>query len=112
VLCTNRLSAIDPAVHRRAAGIFEFIRPNRSQRECILREALEDINFTDDQIDSFVEITGELKERNFGYTYSDIRQRLLPRILLDAFPDKPITFERAINIASTTNPTPPFKDKQ
>jgi SpoVK/Ycf46/Vps4 family AAA+-type ATPase len=37
VMCTNRKSAIDPAVQRRAAQIFEFERPNEAQRAEILR---------------------------------------------------------------------------
>ncbi|MCH7840873.1 MAG: AAA family ATPase [Planctomycetes bacterium] len=37
ILCTNRLVAIDPAVHRRAAVIFEFRRPNRAQRLQVMR---------------------------------------------------------------------------
>ena len=110
VLCTNRLNSIDPAVQRRAAVVFEFVRPNSEQREFILREALEDIDFTDKQIKAFVEITGESEERKYGYTYSDLRQRLLPKILLDALPDKPIHYERAFEIATSTKPTPPFKD--
>src|SRR6185503_11594340 len=36
ILCTNRLSAIDPAVQRRAAQIFRFARPTAEQRFAIL----------------------------------------------------------------------------
>ena len=32
LMCTNRLSALDPAVRRRAAAEFEFTRPGDAQR--------------------------------------------------------------------------------
>ncbi len=41
ILCTNRLSSIDPAVQRRAADIFRFVRPNGSaQRRAVLETHL------------------------------------------------------------------------
>ena len=40
VLCTNRLSAIDPAVQRRAAEIFEFRRPDEAQRRTVIEAPL------------------------------------------------------------------------
>ncbi len=38
VLCTNRLTSIDPAVLRRAAEIFEFRRPNEVQRRAVVEQ--------------------------------------------------------------------------
>ena len=37
IMCTNRLSAIDPAVQRRAAHIIEFTRPNKEQAAAVLK---------------------------------------------------------------------------
>lgn len=110
VLCTNRLNAIDPAVKRRAAVIFEFIRPGIEQRRLILNQSLSDLGFDEKELDHFVTATGPLAEREYGFTYSDLSQRLLPKILLDAFPDKPITFDSAVKVLEKINPTPPFKD--
>ena len=36
IMCTNRLSAIDPAVRRRAAEIIEFARPSKEQAKSVL----------------------------------------------------------------------------
>ena len=36
IMCTNRLSALDPAVRRRAADVFSFSRPNDEQRGIVL----------------------------------------------------------------------------
>ncbi|HMO81165.1 MAG TPA: AAA family ATPase [Pirellulaceae bacterium] len=111
VMCTNRLTAIDPAVLRRAADLFEFKRPDVNQREVLLESALADAGFTSEQISALAKATGPNGNGNYGYTYSDIAQRLLPQILLDAFPNKPITFERALAIAKQLKPTTPFKDE-
>ncbi len=108
VMCTNRSDALDPAVKRRAAGIFEFHRPTEEQRLNVISIGLADIGFTNDQFRRLANATGERKGLGYGLTYSDLTNRLLPEILLDAFPDKAITFERANKIASSIAATPPF----
>jgi AAA+ superfamily predicted ATPase len=109
VMCTNRLDSLDPAVRRRAADTFEFGRPDEIQRAAILRPALADAKLTEEQILALAKTIGPTREVHYGYTYSDIAQRLLPEILLDAFPERPISFERALEIAKRLKPTPPFK---
>lgn len=111
VMCTNRLEAIDPAVRRRAADTFFFDRPNEIQRKSLLISALGDAKFSDEQINELTKITGSTNSAPYGCTFSDISQRLLPDILLDAFPDRPITFDRALAIAKRLKPTPPFKEQ-
>lgn len=54
VMCTNRLSAIDPAVKRRAADIFLFERPNEEQRAHILGNALKDTGIDEQHLKSLV----------------------------------------------------------
>lgn len=112
VMCTNRLDAIDPAVRRRAAEVFEFRRPNFEQRLAILQQGLGDAGLTDQELGCLAEITGEGPGGRWGYTYSDLRQRLLPAILIDAFPNHPVTFERAREVAQEMSPTPPFQAEQ
>lgn len=109
ILCTNRLTAIDPAVKRRAAQIFSFERPNNEQRKSVLEKPLSEIDFTDDQINTIVELTGKVGGREYGFTYSDITQRFLPEVVLSAYPDKAITFEDVAEIASSIQATPPFQ---
>jgi len=36
----------------------------------------------------------------------------LPALVLDAYPDKPITFERALELVVKTKPTPQFSEAQ
>lgn len=111
ILCTNRMSSIDPAVMRRAADIFEFSRPNEVQRHAVIQLPLSEVGFTKEQIEKIVAMTGPANDEAVGYTFSDLTQRLLPTLVLDAYPDKPITFERAVQIAHSIKPTPQFKDK-
>ena len=109
ILCTNRLGSIDPAVQRRAAEIFEFVRPNEAQRRAVLEPALEEAKFSKHQIDRLVELTGPTKSRDYGFTYSDLTQRLLPTLVLDAYPDGPLTYERALKVLTSVSATPPFR---
>jgi len=109
VMCTNRLDAIDPAVRRRAAATFLFERPNVAQRRTILAEALTDLGLKDEDITQLVELTGPTDTRRYGFTFSDITQRLLPAIILDAFPNEPVTAERALDTTRRMEPTPQFR---
>lgn len=109
VMCTNRLDALDPAVKRRAAAIFEFKRPNEQQREAVLTQGLQGTGFSAEQVAQLVKATGQSGTRGYGHTYSDLVRRFLPGLLLEAFPDKPIEFKRALEIARALEPTPPFK---
>jgi SpoVK/Ycf46/Vps4 family AAA+-type ATPase len=110
IMCTNRLTAIDPAVRRRAADIISFERPTSGHRRRILESALSDAGFTPLQICRLVEITGE-GEGRLGFTFSDLTQRLLPNLILDAYPDQPLRYERALELAAGMAPTPAFRDE-
>jgi AAA+ superfamily predicted ATPase len=111
VMCTNRLDALDPAIRRRAAVTFTFTRPNEVQRHALLQPVLEELGFSSQQIHSVVTATGATHGRKYGYTYSDLSQRLLPGLLLAAYPSKPITFELAKDVIEHHPPTPPFQSE-
>ncbi|XWW48523.1 AAA family ATPase (plasmid) [Fibrella sp. USSR17] len=110
IMCTNRLSALDPAIKRRAAEILTFERPNEIQRHAVLSGALTQLGFDQLEIETVVNATGSNKERPYGFTFSDLTQRLLPTIVLDAYPSQAVKPKRAIEIAQTIIPTPPFND--
>lgn len=111
VMCTNRVEAIDPAVRRRAAATFTFSRPDETQRHALLDPVLEEVGFSKTQIRSIVDLTGPTKPREYGHTYSDLTQRVLPALLLAAYPSKPITFDLAKEVIESHPPTPPFKEQ-
>jgi AAA+ superfamily predicted ATPase len=111
ILCTNRLSSIDPAVQRRAADIFLFVRPNELQRRAVLETPLSEVGFSSAEISKIIKLTGSTETSPAGFTYSDLTQRLLPTLVLDAYPDKPITFHRAVELLGTIVATPQFAEK-
>lgn len=110
IMCTNRPNSLDPAIRRRAAEIIYFSRPNEEARHILLVEPLTELGFTLTQIEEIVKLTGSNGERTYGFTFSDLVQRLIPALVLDAYPNKGVEPERAIALARTIYPTPPFKE--
>ena len=106
IMSTNRLSAIDPAIQRRAAEVFVFNRPNYEQRRLVLSE-LECFGFKGKQIDELAKV-GEKDEVTF--TYSDLRQRYIPSLVLNAAPDNLIKFDDALSLLKSLQPTPSFNE--
>jgi len=111
IMCTNRLDALDPAVKRRAADVLLFERPDAVQRRALLTGPLSELGFSSSQIEQLVAATGVQGSRTYGFTFSDLTQRLLPAIVLDAYPAKAVQPARALEIASMIVPTPPFQEK-
>ena len=110
IMCTNRLNALDPAVRRRAADILAFSRPDEAQRQAVLATPLQELGFSATEISSIVAATGAKNGRAYGFTFSDLTQRLLPAIVLDAYPTRAVSAGRAIQIAAQMVPTAPFRD--
>ncbi|MCC1493544.1 AAA family ATPase [Cognatishimia sp. F0-27] len=110
IMCTNRLNSLDPAVRRRAADILEFSRPDDAQRHFVLSTRLEPLGLSPEQIRALVDATGQMEGRVYGFTFSDLTQRLIPTLVLDAYPSRPVDGERAVQIARGMRPSPPFRD--
>lgn len=114
IMCTNRHDALDPAVRRRAAETLEFHRPDRKQRHAVLARPLEQLGLSQRHIEAIVDATGprapETDPAVAGFTFSDLTQRLLPAIVLDAFPSCAVDHSTALEIANKMNPTRPFAE--
>jgi AAA+ superfamily predicted ATPase len=111
ILCTNRLSAIDPAVQRRAASVRTFVRPNREQRKALLGVLLQGVKLADKQLNDLAEATGETQDRPYGYTYSDLRKRLVPDAVLVAYRNRaPLSYDILTKTLETIKPTRPFNE--
>ncbi len=110
IMCTNRMQAIDPAITRRASEILVFDRPDKNKRLALLQQPLEEIGLTGEQIDEVADITGNTPERDYGFTFSDITQKLFPAVVMSAYPDQAVDYERIISIIKKITPTPPFKN--
>ena len=111
VMCTNRPGAIDPAVRRRAAATFGFGRPGLEQRQRVLDSYLGELGFRANEVEQLAHATGEAGDRKYGATYADLVQRLLPKIVLEAQPDRKIVFDRVLAAAKAFEPARPFTDR-
>lgn len=111
IMCTNRPNALDPAVRRRAAEILVFTRPNEEQRRRLFTDSLAGCGLSPAAIDALVEATGPCADRPYGFAFSDIVQRLLPAVILDAYPTGPVVAARAVAIARSIAPTAPFREQ-
>ncbi len=111
IMCTNRLNALDPAIRRRAGEVLTFRRPEDAERREVLAPLLNELGLTDKYVDAIVTATGKRNERTYGCSYSDLTQRLIPGIIMRAFPGEAVTGEAAVVAAQAIVPTPPFEDE-
>jgi AAA+ superfamily predicted ATPase len=109
VMCTNRLSALDPAVRRRAAATFEFMRPTLDLRRSLLEKQLDGTGMSRADFEAIAQQLGETKTRSYGHTFSDITQRFVPSLILAAYPDRKISRQLATDVVNGMAPTPPFE---
>ncbi len=108
-LCTNRSAALDPAIIRRAARTEEFNRPNDHEREELFRMDLEGLNIKDQTLHELVRLTGA-RDGQPGFTFSDLRSKLLPDALCRAFPTRALTGEDLIQAAKDVRPSPAVRN--
>lgn len=110
ILCTNRLSALDAALRRRAAITEEFKRPTDDERRQLFEMDLSGMNLPPAQITELVAATGARASQP-SWTYSDIRTRLYPAALARAYPDQPLRFEHLKTVAATLQASPVMEDR-
>lgn len=110
ILCTNRVSTLDPALIRRAAIIEEFRRPTSGERRQLFAADLEALRLADHQLSQLVALT-DAKAGQPPWTYSDIRTRFYPAALALAFPDRALGFEDLKKVAETMKPSPAVEDR-
>nr|WP_294863785.1 ATP-binding protein [uncultured Pseudogulbenkiania sp.] len=110
ILCTNRLSALDAALRRRAAIIEEFKRPSDEERRQLLQMDLAGLGLLETQIAELVTATGA-RGNHPSWTYSDIRTRLYPAALAKAYPQEPLCFEHLKSVVAELHASPVMEDK-
>ena len=106
IFCTNRFEALDPAILRRASYVEEFRRPDDNERRELLQMDCDGLGFEPKEIDHLVRLTGPQGQHKLGYTFSDIRTRLLPEALAQAFPSRKITAADLSDAAKRIQPSP------
>ena len=110
ILCTNRLSVLDPALRRRAAITETFSRPSDAERQQLFQMDLAGLGLGQPQFAELTRLTGA-QDHHPAWTYSDIRTRLYPAALAKAYPDRALNFADLTSIASTLHASPVMEDK-
>ncbi|KPM21744.1 MULTISPECIES: AAA family ATPase [Sphingomonadales] len=110
ILCTNRLSALDPALLRRAAIVEKFERPSEQARRELLEMDLAGLKLEASEIEELVSLSGPTDERP-GWTFSDFRTRFYPKAVAKAFPDSALTFECLKVAAQETSASRVMEDR-
>lgn len=105
-MSTNRLHFIDEAIIRRAAIILEFERPTIEERKELFSKSLIGLDFTEEQLNQLADITSPEKNDDLGYSFSDIRLKILPEAIANAYPDKALSFEIILETISNVKPSP------
>lgn len=105
-MATNRLHFIDEAIVRRAAIVLEFERPNEDERKELFAKSLEGVSLDDEQLNKLSELTGPELNNGLGFSFSDIRLRILPEAIAACFPAKALSFEVLCETISTLKPSP------
>lgn len=104
-LATNRIDTLDAAIRRRISIHETFERPNDRERVELLTGDLAGLGFSDAEIEDFARKTGP-SNGDPGYTYSDYRTRLLPRIVASAYPDRAIHKDDVLSAIEATKASP------
>jgi len=112
ILCTNRYEALDPAIVRRAAYVEEFRRPDDNERCEILNLDCQGLGLSAPTIEELVKLTGPHGLHKLGYTFSDIRTRLLPEALAQAYPTRKLNHADLIEAISRVAPSPAMKTSE
>lgn len=103
-LCTNRFEVLDPAIVRRSLADERFGRPNDAERRALFEMDLAGLDLDEPTLDQLVGLTGG--GDGLGYTFSDLRTRLLPTAIAAAFPTRALGAQDLIDAATRIGPSP------
>ncbi len=108
-MSTNRLHFLDEALVRRAAVILEYNRPDFDERRELFTKSLEGVKITEKELDELSQLTSDEQNNGVGYSFSDIRLRILPEAVASAFPDRPLSYEILCETIAKVKPSPKIK---
>tara|TARA_B100000508_G_C11465630_1_gene282059 strand:- start:5681 stop:6571 length:891 start_codon:yes stop_codon:yes gene_type:complete len=109
-MSTNRLTYLDEAIVRRAAIVLEFKRPDTDERFELFKRELEGVKLSDDELNELAELTGRNDTNNIGFSFSDLRLRLLPEVISKAFlSKKKVSLELIKETIKVIKPSPEIK---
>lgn len=88
------------------SGLAEFLSKH-AWHNFLWHNFLDPVGFSMDEINDLVARTGG----ELSFTYSDISQRLLPAIVMAAFPTERISFKHALEALNSVQATPEFQSE-
>jgi SpoVK/Ycf46/Vps4 family AAA+-type ATPase len=105
LMITNRGSALDPAVARRATLQLRFNRPNRAQRRAVMERLLDGAKHTAKELDHLV--TATKARHGVPFSFSDLNVRLARSALRRAWhDDRAFGPEVLLEALTELNPSP------
>lgn len=107
-MSTNRLHFIDEAILRRAAIILEFKRPTEEEYKELYAQSLKGINLKDEELGELAKLSKKDGE-SVGYSFSDVRLKVLPEAVAMAYPDRPLSFDILKETINNVKPSPEIK---
>ena len=64
---------------------------------------------SDEELNTLADLTGEEKNDGIGFSYSDLRLKVLPEAIACVFPDAPLTFGVLVDTIFKIKPSPQIK---
>ncbi|WP_298310149.1 ATP-binding protein [uncultured Aquimarina sp.] len=107
-MSTNRLHFIDEAILRRSAIILEFKRPTIEEYKELYAQSLEGISLEDEELNELAKLSKK-DDESVGYSFSDVRLKVLPEAVAMAYPDKPLSFDILKEAITNVKPSPEIK---
>lgn len=105
-MSTNRLHFLDEAIIRRAAIILEFERPTADERKELFEKSLIGLKLATKELDELSELTSPEKNNNLGFSFSDIRLKILPEAIASAYPNEALSFTIIKQTITKIKPSP------
>jgi hypothetical protein len=83
-----------------------FNRPDDHEREALFKLDCDGLGFSDKFIKELVSLTGPNGKHKLGFTFSDLRTRLIPDAVSRAYPDRKISEDDLRTAAQSLTPSP------
>ncbi|MDQ6482578.1 ATP-binding protein [Dyadobacter sp. LHD-138] len=105
-MSTNRLHFIDEAIIRRASIILEFDRPDKEERMQLFEKSLTGFALKINELEELAELTGPERNNGLGFSFSDIRLRVLPEAIAASYPTHGLTYKTIKDVMFKIKPSP------
>lgn len=109
-MATNRLHYLDEAIVRRAAVVLEFKRPDFDERYELFKREMDGVSLSDNELKELSQLTGENGTNDVGFSFSDLRLRLLSEVVSKAFlNNEKVSLELIKETIKEVKPSPEIK---